>query len=92
MNNPKQANQNHNTDNEGLDIHWELRIKLSPPVKKLITTAIGVGKVNMAIGKILIPLLLTVSTAVSPAEHFPQPSLPPDSSAQLLPWGIEQSQ
>jgi hypothetical protein len=91
MNNPKQANQNHNTDNEGLDIHWELRIKLSPPVKKLITTAIGVGKVNIAIGKILIPLLLTVSTAVPSVEHFSQPVLPSDSMAKPLPWRIEQS-
>jgi hypothetical protein len=84
MTNPKPANQNNNEDNEGLDIHWELRIKLSPPVKKLITTAIEMGKVNIALGKILIPLLLMVSTAVPSAEHFPQPVLPPKS--------IEQSQ
>jgi hypothetical protein len=84
MTNQRRGNVNNNKDNEGLDIHWELRIKLSPPVKKLITTAIEMGKVNIAIGKILIPLLLTVSTAVPSAEHFPQPVLPPNS--------IEQSQ
>lgn len=92
MTNQKPASPNNSENNEGLDIHWELRIKLSPPVKKLIATAIEVGTVTIKIGKVVTPWIAAGSIFLSPVEHSHLPSTPPDSLAKPLPWSIEQSQ
>jgi hypothetical protein len=75
-----------------VEIRCNFDMTASPKLTEFITTAIEVGKVTVKIGEILTPWIAAGSIFLSSAEHFPQPSLPSDSSAEPLPWRIEQSQ
>jgi hypothetical protein len=82
MTNRKQKKAGSDENNEGFDLHWEFKLKLSPLVKKSLETFFRVAKINISIGKILLPLILTSSIALPHIAPLSQPSLPPDSIEQ----------
>jgi hypothetical protein len=84
MTNRKQQTAGSDENNEGFDLHWEFKLKLSPLAKKAIATFIQAAKIKISIGKILLPLMLAGSIALPHREHPPQPSLPPDSIEQPI--------
>jgi hypothetical protein len=69
--------------NKKPDLHFEVKLDLSPRLEEFRATFVEVGKVTIKISRILIPLLLAGSVAFSHGgNHLPQPSLPPDSIEQ----------
>jgi hypothetical protein len=83
MTNRNQKTAGSDENNEGFDLHWEFKLKLSPLVKKSLETFIAAAKINISIGTILLPLILTSSNSLPHGKHLPQPSLPPDSIEQI---------
>jgi hypothetical protein len=57
-------NRNSEKNKEDLDLHLEIRLKLSPLAKKLIGTVIEAAKISISIGKVLLPLTLAGSFAI----------------------------
>lgn len=62
------------------DFNFQIKFKLSSKLKESVATATKTGKVIIAIGKILIPLILAASIALQ--QVTPQPPLPPESTHQ----------
>jgi hypothetical protein len=83
MTNRKQKNAGSDENNEGFDLHWEFKLKLSPLVKKSLETLIAAAKINISIGKILLPLILTSSNSLPHGENFHHVEVPPDSIEQI---------
>jgi hypothetical protein len=65
------------------DLHLEVKFNLSPRLEEFRATFVEVGKVTVKIGRILIPILIAGSIALSHNDRLPQPSLPPDSIEQI---------
>jgi hypothetical protein len=79
MTNRKQKNAGSDENNEGFDLHWEFKLKLSPLVKKSLETFIAAAKINIS----LLPLILTSSNSLPHGENVPQLPVPPDSIEQI---------
>lgn len=80
----KRANNQNNQPDNGDDFNFSIRWKMSPKLRKFISTATEAGQVIIKVGKILTPLLLLGSIAVKhPTPNHPQ--LPPQPETIVVP-------
>lgn len=78
----KRTNNQNNQPDKNDDFNFSIRWKMSPKLRKFISTATEAGQIIIKVGKILIPLLLVGSSVFQqPNPNHPQIPPQPDSIA-----------